>query len=49
MKKKRVYVFVGILIMSGLLTPPDIISQLMLSIPTYALFEAGLFCGKHKK
>lgn len=49
MKKKRVYVFVGILIMSGLLTPPDIISQLMLSIPTYALFEAGIFCAKRSK
>lgn len=48
MKDKRVYVFVGILILSGLLTPPDIVSQLMLSIPTYALFEAGLILGRAK-
>lgn len=49
MKSKRTYVFVGILILSGLLTPPDIISQLMLTIPTYGLFEIGLFFGKRKK
>ncbi|MBQ7659374.1 MAG: twin-arginine translocase subunit TatC [Alphaproteobacteria bacterium] len=49
MKSKRTYVFIGILIISGLLTPPDIISQLMLTIPTYGLFEIGLFFGKRKK
>lgn len=46
MKNMRAYVLVGILIFSALLTPPDVISQLMLSLPTYALFELGLFCGK---
>lgn len=46
MKSKRTYVFVGILILSGVLTPPDIVSQLMLTLPTYALFECGLFFGK---
>lgn len=46
MKNKRAYVFVGILIISALLTPPDIISQIMLTAPTYALFEIGLFFGK---
>lgn len=44
-KSKRSYVFIGILLLSGILTPPDIISQLLLTIPTYALFEIGLFCG----
>lgn len=47
-KSKRPYIFVGILIISGLLTPPDIISQLMLTIPTYLLFEAGLFAARGK-
>lgn len=46
MKEKRRYVFVGILILSALLTPPDIISQIMLTLPTYGLFELGLFLGK---
>ncbi len=48
LKSKRPYIFVGILIVSGILTPPDIISQLMLTIPTYLLFEAGLFFGRRK-
>ena len=48
-KSKRAYVFLGILILSGLLTPPDIISQLMLTIPTYGLFEIGLFFGRKQK
>lgn len=48
-KDKRPYVFVALLVLSALLTPPDIVSQLMLSIPTYLLFEAGLFLGRHIK
>lgn len=48
-KSKRSYVFIGILIMSALLTPPDIISQLMLTLPTYSLFELGLFFAKRHK
>ncbi|MBR2299930.1 MAG: twin-arginine translocase subunit TatC [Alphaproteobacteria bacterium] len=49
MKQKRPYVFVLILILSGILTPPDIISQLMLTLPTYALFEVGLLMAKPSK
>lgn len=45
---KRAYVFVGILILSGILTPPDIISQLLLTLPTYTLFELGLFMAKKR-
>lgn len=47
-KSKRVYVFVGILVLSALLTPPDIVSQSALALPTYALFEVGLFFGRKK-
>ena len=43
---KRPYIFVAILIIAGILTPPDIVSQLMLTIPTYLLFEAGLFAAR---
>lgn len=49
MQSKRRYVLIGILIISGVLTPPDIISQLMLTLPTYALFEAGMFFAKKQK
>lgn len=46
---KRPYIFVAILIIAGILTPPDIISQLMLTVPTYLLFEAGLLAAKKYK
>lgn len=45
---KRPYVVVIILILAGILTPPDIVSQLMLFIPTYLLFEIGLLFSKKK-
>ena len=45
-KNKRSYIFVGILIIAGILTPPDIVSQIMLTIPTYLLFEIGLWSAR---
>ncbi|MDR1684414.1 MAG: twin-arginine translocase subunit TatC [Elusimicrobiota bacterium] len=49
LKKQRPYVVVGILILAALLTPPDVISQLMLAVPTYILFELGLFLSREVK
>ena len=46
---KRPYVVVGILALAALLTPPDIVSQLMLGAPTYLLFEAGLLAARRYK
>lgn len=46
---KRPYVVVGILLLSAILTPPDIVSQIMLFLPTYALFEIGLLFSRFKK
>jgi len=43
---KRPYVVVAILVLAALLTPPDVVSQLMLGAPTYLLFEAGLLAGR---
>lgn len=43
---KRPYVIVLILILAAIFTPPDVVSQLMLGIPTYLLFEAGLLVAK---
>ncbi len=49
-KNKRPYIFVLILIISAILTPtPDIFNQLLLAIPTYMLFEIGLFFSKKYK
>lgn len=44
----RPYVVVILLIFSALLTPPDIISQILLFIPTYLLFELGLLTSKER-
>lgn len=43
LKDRRPYVIVIILILAAILTPPDVISQLMLGLPTYLLFEIGVF------
>lgn len=45
---KRSYVIVGILIIAGILTPPDVVSQILLALPTYMLFEIGLFFARRK-
>ncbi len=42
MANKRPYVIVGCFVVAMLLTPPDVISQLMLAIPTWVLFEIGI-------
>ena len=43
---KRPYVVVGCFIIGMLLTPPDVISQVMLALPMWLLFECGIFIGK---
>ena len=44
---KRPFVVVGLLILAAILTPPDIVSQVMLFMPTYALFEVGLLFSRN--
>ena len=44
--EKRPYVIVGAFICGMLLTPPDVISQVLLAFPMWVLFEAGLFASK---
>lgn len=48
-KNSRPYVIVGLLIIAGILTPPDVVSQVMLFTPTYLLFELGLLFSRSKK
>ena len=38
----RPYIIIGCFIFGMLLTPPDIISQTLLAVPTWTLFELGL-------
>jgi len=42
---KRPYIIVGCFIFGMLLTPPDIISQSLLAIPMWLLFEVGVLFG----
>jgi len=44
--KKRPYIVVGCFIFGMLLTPPDVISQSLLAIPMWLLFELGVFFGR---
>lgn len=43
---KRAYVLVGCFVIGMLLTPPDVISQTLLAVPMWLLFEAGLLAGR---
>ncbi len=44
--KARPYVFLGAFIIGMLLTPPDVISQTMLAIPVYLLYELGILMSR---
>ena len=44
--KKRPYVIVGAFIVGMFLTPPDVLSQLLLAIPMWLLFELGLVLSR---
>lgn len=42
----RPYVFLGAFVVGMLMTPPDMISQTMLALPMYALYEAGIILAR---
>ena len=46
MAKKRPYIIVGAFVIGMMLTPPDIISQSLLAVPMWALFEVGLIMSR---
>lgn len=46
---KRPYVFLGCFVLGMLVTPPDVISQTILALPMYLLFEVGLLLGRLAK
>lgn len=47
LKAKRPYIVAVILIIAAILTPPDVISQALLAIPTWLLFELGLILADY--
>lgn len=43
LRQKRPYIIVAAFVMGMLLTPPDIISQTLLAVPVWLLFELGVY------
>ncbi len=54
LRRKRPYVMIGILVLAAVLTPPDVVTQVMMAVPLLILFEICvllariLFPGKAK-
>ena len=46
LKEARSYVIVGAFIIGAILTPPDVISQVMLAVPLWLLYEAGVLVAQ---
>ncbi len=44
--KARPYVFLGAFVVGMFLTPPDIISQTLLAVPVYLLYECGIIMSR---
>ncbi len=42
----RSYVIVGAFVVGAIFTPPDVLSQLMLAVPLWLLYELGLFLAR---
>lgn len=42
----RQYVLVGAFVMGAIFTPPDVVSQIMLAVPVYLLFELGIIAAR---
>ncbi|WP_367606945.1 twin-arginine translocase subunit TatC [Legionella sp. W05-934-2] len=50
LKRSRPYVIVGAFIVGMLLTPPDVVSQILLAVPLWMLFELGMMaCAWHQR
>lgn len=43
MRKYRKHAFIGILILSAVITPPDVVTQFLIGIPIYILYEASIY------
>ena len=46
LRESRGYALVGIFVLAAMITPPDVVSQLMLALPMYLLYEAGIVASK---
>lgn len=49
MVRSRRYVLLGVVMAAAILTPPDPLSQMLLAVPMYVLFELGLLAARLAK
>lgn len=47
LRKGRPYIILGAFVIGMFLTPPDVVSQLLLAVPIWLLFEIGLLLGRY--
>lgn len=47
LKEARSYVIVGAFVLGAIFTPPDIISQFMLAVPLWLLYELGILVAQY--
>ncbi len=45
LRESRGYAIVGVFVVAAVITPPDVVSQLMLAIPMCALYEIGIIAA----
>ena len=46
MKAKRKYAIVGVFVFAAVITPPDVVSQIVLAIPMILLYEVSIICAR---
>ncbi len=46
LKEARPYVIVGAFVVAAVVTPPDVVSQLLLAIPLCVLYELGILFAR---
>ncbi len=46
LREARGYAIVGVFVLAAIITPPDVVSQLMLAIPMCLLYEAGIIAAR---
>ncbi|MCY7312258.1 MAG: twin-arginine translocase subunit TatC [Pseudoxanthomonas sp.] len=49
LREFRGYALVGVFVVAAIITPPDVVSQLMLAIPMYLLYEVGIVAASWVK
>jgi sec-independent protein translocase protein TatC len=46
LKQARPYVIVGAFVIAAIVTPPDVLSQIMLAVPMWLLYEVGIIVAR---